>query len=158
MRPTGGKAVLHGHDITVGLALPLELIATQTGLPVERLSRSVKTVYRFVARPLMAALNESGLNVALGEETELGARGPRSTDCFAHVSPNDIVDVESGVKVCGCALRLTASAVLVQASIPCGRPLLDPAKLFDVPQLSGSLSWDSAGFGAALKDALGNLG
>ena len=23
MRPTGGKAVLHGHDVTVGIALPL---------------------------------------------------------------------------------------------------------------------------------------
>src|SRR5947209_12744701 len=46
MRPTGGKAVLHGNDVTVGLALPLSAP-----------SRSIKSAYRAIAQPLIHALN-----------------------------------------------------------------------------------------------------
>lgn len=127
VRPTGGKAVLHGHDWTIGLAVPLAAIATQDW-PIEKLSRSVRQVYRHVASPIIQALRACGLRAALGEETSFRG-GPRVADCFAHISANDIVEEETGVKVCGCALKLTPGAVLVQASIPRAEPLVAPARV-----------------------------
>ena len=146
MRPTGGKAVLHGHDVTVGLALPLAVLAEDG----ESLSRSVRKVYRRIAAPLVAALNDCGICAALGEDTPFARRGVRSADCFAHVSANDIVDARTGLKVCGCALRLTATAVLVQASIPNGRPLVDPQEVFAIPQSPACMEWEGEGFSEAL--------
>jgi lipoate-protein ligase A len=149
MRPTGGLAVLHGHDVTVGLALPLALISS-----TEDLSRSVRRVYRFLAGPLVAALQECGLDVCLGEDSAFVGRGIKSADCFAKVSPNDIVYRCSGVKACGCALRLTSSAVLLQASIPNGAPLVDPALIFADPHIPVGKGWDASGFGATLDRCL----
>lgn len=137
MRPTGGKAVLHGHDVTIGAAWPLgwvrnRLIAQNEPVPPS-LSRSVRSVYRTTARPIIKALRACGVPAALGDATRFVGRGPRTADCFAHVSPNDIVDERTGVKVCGCALRITDRAVLVQASIPAGKPLVDPADVYERP-------------------------
>lgn len=128
MRPTGGRAVLHGHDVTVGFALPLAMIA-----PGEDLSRSVRRVYRALAAPLIEALRTCGIPAALGENTPFAGRAPRSADCFAHVAANDIVDERTGVKVCGCALRIFEKIALVQASIPAGPPLVDPALVYEDP-------------------------
>jgi lipoate-protein ligase A len=145
VRPTGGLAVLHGHDVTVGLALPLSLIS-----PSEDLSRSVRRVYRFLAAPLVSALQECGLDVCLGEDSGFVGRGVKSADCFAKVSPNDIVYRASGVKACGCALRLTSSAVLLQASIPNGHPLVDPSLVFADPHIPKGEKWDASGISSAL--------
>ncbi|HEY3783635.1 MAG TPA: hypothetical protein VGL56_21330 [Fimbriimonadaceae bacterium] len=152
MRPTGGLAVLHGHDVTVGLALPLSSISS-----MEDLSRSVRRVYRFLAAPLVAALHECGLDVCLGENSGFAGTGVKSADCFAKVSPNDIVYRSSGLKACGCALRLTSSAVLLQASIPNGRPLVDPAIVFAEPHSPIGEAWDSSRFNEALSKRLTGL-
>jgi lipoate-protein ligase A len=153
MRPTGGKAVLHGHDVTVGLALPLSLLA-RDGESVERLSRSVKTVYRGIIRPMVAALRQCGMPAKLAEETPfVGGKG-KTADCFAHVSPNDVVHELTGQKVCGCALRLTSTAVLVQASIPNGPPLVDPRRIYAAPSAMGAFRWDATGFAERLASAL----
>lgn len=148
-RPTGGKAVLHGHDVTVGLALPLSL----TGLPEG--TRSVGPVYRVIVEILVQALKDCGVQAELGERTRFVKEEGRTADCFAHVSPNDIVDPLTGQKVCGCALRLSEKAVLVQASIPASRPLVDPADVFDRPS---TVSWRPLAPDAlsqALESALG---
>jgi len=52
VRPTGGKAVLHGHDLTIGLAVPWEWANWS-----EAERRSVRLVYRRLAEPLVQALN-----------------------------------------------------------------------------------------------------
>ena len=148
MRPTGGKAVLHGHDVTVGLALPLPSLPTE--MPIDKLARSVKTVYRCIAQPLAKALQESGMPAELAENTRFAGKGHRSADCFAHLSPNDIVDTRTGVKACGCALRITKNAVLLQASIPNGPPLIDPKRLFEKPQPTTYQTWDSTAFAETL--------
>ena len=128
MRPTGGKAVLHGHDVTVGMAVPLSALGiTESG------SRQVSTVYRAVVRPLVEALTAAGLPATLAETTPFVRSAGQTADCFAHVSPNDIVDPATGQKVCGCALRVTPGAVLVQASVPVRRPLVRPDAVFDSP-------------------------
>lgn len=147
-RPTGGKAVLHGHDVTVGLALPLAF------LPAER--RSLKHAYRAVVGPLADAMRACGVPARLAEETKFAGKGERTADCFAFSSPNDVVDERTGLKVCGCALRLTASAVLVQASLPNGRPLVRPETVIRNAALSYR-EWDASCFAPALQEALSSL-
>lgn len=139
LRPTGGRAVLHGHDVTVGMAMPL--IGDH---------RSVRTAYRRAIAPILRGLRAVGVAAALGEDTRFAGKTPRSADCFAHVAANDIVDERTGQKVCGCALRLTGRAVLVQASIPAGPPLLDPEHVFGE---AGAVCWSSVN-PAALAEAM----
>jgi len=153
MRPTGGKAVLHGHDLTVGFAVPLALLASAEW-PAEKLERSIKPVYRAMAAPMISALRACGLPAALGEDTRFVGNGPRVADCFAHVSANDIVDERTGLKVCGCALKVTQRAALVQASIPAGKPLVDPATVIVGGKALVAAKWDSQGFAAELRRAL----
>lgn len=124
-RPTGGKAVLHGHDVTVAWAAPLSLLGLAEGE-----SRSVAQVYRWFAGPLVAALTRAGIPSELAERTQFVRSAGRTADCFAHISPNDIVDPRDGHKTCGCALRITHSAALIQASIPITSPLVPPASVF----------------------------
>lgn len=130
MRPTGGKAVLHGHDLTVGMAVPLAIL----GLG----ERDVKAVYRAVVPCLVSALNQVGIPAVLAEETPFVRGAGKVADCFAHVSANDVVNPATGQKVCGCALRVTNHAVLVQASIPVRPPIVDPATVYTMPSAEGS--------------------
>ncbi|MEZ0326513.1 MAG: hypothetical protein ACAH95_11470 [Fimbriimonas sp.] len=112
-RPTGGAAVLHGHDVTVSIAMPL--------------LRPRADSYRIVTAPLIEALRAQGLEVALAES----ASGfyPDLPDCFATTTKNDLIDSTTRQKVCGCALRRTREAVLLQASIPVREPLAEPASI-----------------------------
>jgi lipoate-protein ligase A len=128
LRPTGGKAVLHGHDVTVSIAADLGALGIEG-------SRRVATVYRAVVGPLVQALNASGIEAILAERTTHVRNTGHTADCFAHVSPNDVVDPETGEKVCGCALRVTERAVLLQASIPVAPPLIDLGLVFDNPHV-----------------------
>lgn len=144
-RPTGGKAVLHGHDVTVGLAAPL----VSLGLDPSQ-SRSVTPAYRAIVDILVRALQAAGVAAELGEKTRFVKDGGHTADCFAHVAPNDIVNPATGAKVCGCALKLTDTSVLVQASIPASRPLLNPHDVFANP---ASVAWsaiDAATFAESL--------
>ena len=150
LRPTGGKAVLHGHDVTVGLAVPLRLLV---GVD----SRSVKGVYRAVVAPIVVALNACGVPAALAEETRHANTGMRTSDCFAFSSPNDVVDSSTGRKLCGCALRLTQTAVLVQASIPNGPPLVDPCTVIVNADRHVACDWDASNFCSAFEGAMLDL-
>ncbi|MCX7799637.1 MAG: hypothetical protein N2109_04765 [Fimbriimonadales bacterium] len=156
MRPTGGKAVLHGHDVTVGLAWPLADLAEPGEDPVV-LSRALKRVYRRVIAPLVSALRACGVPASLAERTPFVAQAGRTADCFAHIAPNDVVDERTGLKVCGCALRLTQRAVLAQASVPNGPPLVDPAAVFERPAAYSQTRWEATGFAEALRWELERL-
>ena len=158
IRPTGGKAVLHGHDVTVGLALPIPSPNGRGPVPGgnwgEGIRPSIKKAYTEVTKPLIAAMRACGLPATLAADTKFAGRGPRVADCFAHISPNDIVDERTGIKVCGCALRLTQSAVLIQASIPAGKPLVDASRIIRDASPQPRITWQPAGFPDALKSAL----
>ncbi|RYG45883.1 hypothetical protein EON79_11525 [bacterium] len=111
IRPTGGKAVLHGHDIVVAAAIPVEERA------------ALGDIYRRIVAPLLRAASRCGVRAgfAASRRTEtLGA------DCFAAKGAFDVVDV-FGQKIAGCALRVTDRAALLQASIPVGTPLVLPS-------------------------------
>lgn len=127
-RPTGGKAVLHGHDITIGFAMPMEALADSDG----RVPR-FRDVYRALARPIIAAMTAAGVPVLLAEDRAGGVGKSQSHDCFAAASANDIVCRAMGIKRCGVALRLTRKAVLLQASIPAAAPLVDPKLVYEDP-------------------------
>lgn len=139
-RPTGGKAVLHGHDTTVTIAASLRYLDIH---PDD--ARRVSSVYRSIVEPLVGALCAAGIPAILAEQTKFVRNAGHTADCFAHVSPNDVVDPDTGAKVCGCALRLTEHAVLLQTSIPLTRPLIDPLLVFESPSSpckAGSLDKD----------------
>ena len=139
VRPTGGRAVVHGHDLTVAIAIPR---------PAD--SRSVRDLYCQLVQPLTAALSACGLDARMACDTAQSGTGKVSADCFAFSSPNDIVDVTTGLKVCGCAMRITDRAALLQASIPYRVPLARISEVIvggvDLPVLS----WGWQVFGNAL--------
>lgn len=148
-RPTGGKAVLHGHDVTLGLAMSFyELGLNQSD------SRSVKRVYRAIVPLIMSALAVCGFETCLGESYLLNREQRLTADCFAYVSANDIVLKQSGKKVCGCALKLGQNSVLVQASIPAGKPLVDPALVFIEPSIPNPIDLRHDDFFCALSSVL----
>lgn len=129
VRPTGGKAVLHGHDVTIGLAGNLHDLQISD-------SRRIKEVYRVAIQPVIDALVKIGIPAALAEDTVFCGSGRSGRmDCFAHTSPNDVVSTETGAKICGSALVVDESAFLAQISIPSGAPLVDPKLVFDSPWL-----------------------
>lgn len=120
IRPTGGRAVLHGHDLTISRVEPL--LAGE--------SRSVGRVYRRIVAPILAALQACGVPAAFGGE---GRTQGRPADCFRVISPYDVIDERTGYKLMGCAMRLGERAALIQASMPVGPPLVDPAQVFALP-------------------------
>ena len=146
-RPTGGKAVLHGHDVTIGCAIPLSV------LPISD-RRSIKSVYRVAVAPIVEALAACGLNAVLAADTEFHGKGVHSGDCFAFSSPNDVVDAHTGRKICGCALRLTETAVLLQASVPNGAPLVEPSSIILNAEHLDPIEWNDSGIELALAAAL----
>jgi lipoate-protein ligase A len=152
VRPTGGKGVLHGHDVTVGFAANLRDLDIS-----DDEARRISTVYRAATAPLISALCHAGVPADLAEKTLHTKSAGHTADCFAHVSPNDIVDPATGRKVCGCALRVTDTAVLLQASVPTTSPLVDPATVFDLPsQAQADLDLDLEALAGSLRTVLGS--
>ena len=68
IRPTGGAAVLHGHDITIAIAF-------------KSVSRSVRADYLDATAPIIDALMRCGVYASLATV----AKGPlsKTADCFA---------------------------------------------------------------------------
>ncbi|MFN4032500.1 MAG: biotin/lipoate A/B protein ligase family protein [Fimbriimonadales bacterium] len=122
-RPTGGKAVLHGHDLTLALVwqpAPTRLYPRQ--------------VYLQLAPALIEAFETLGVPALQGSAA---APDPRSSDdggdCFATPAVADIVHAETGVKLMGCALLVRGVCVLMQASIPLRPPDVPVEQLFGHP-------------------------
>ncbi len=123
LRPTGGRAVLHGADVTFSLACPLSEVG---GAPC-----NVRAAYRALAPMIVEALARAGTRATLGERSpSLGSPNYRGVDCFRSLSANDVADAESGTKLAGTALRIRGESVLLQASIPTGLYLVPPEKIY----------------------------
>ncbi|GIV05180.1 MAG: hypothetical protein KatS3mg016_0755 [Fimbriimonadales bacterium] len=119
-RPTGGKAVLHGHDLTLALVWQ-----------PARVRLYPRQVYLQLAPALMEAFRHVGVPAAQGDAA---APDPRSLDdggdCFATPAIADIVHAETGIKLMGCALLVRGAKVLMQASIPLRLPEAPVEALF----------------------------
>jgi lipoate-protein ligase A len=155
-RPTGGRAVLHGHDLTVSIALSYHVLSIKTGINVGLVSRSVKTAYRALIVPIITSLQSQGVAAELAERSSLYIKsdGPKSQDCFAHISPNDVIDERTGMKICGCALKLAEPGILLQASIPIVKPLVDPSQVFVHPARYTLCAMNRKNFEVALRNEL----
>lgn len=148
IRPTGGAAVLHGHDLTIGLATPLDQI--------EATPREVRKIYRAMVKPIVSTFNSIGISASLGED--LGHDDRRTSPfCFGLKSKNDVVSVKTGEKLCGVAMRITEKAVLIQASIPIGNPLVAPELTIKDAQKMPWFPFEPRHFESRFSDELLNL-
>lgn len=108
-RPTGGRAVLHGQDLTVS-------VVARTGwLPGES-GKTVLSSYRLLMAGLVTALADAGQEARFGTELACGISG--SINCFDSVAGCDLVDARTGRKLVGSAQRRAGDAFLQQMSLP----------------------------------------
>jgi lipoate-protein ligase A len=102
-RPTGGKAILHLHDFTYSIVLPLAQV----------LHPSVEESYLWICRGIMVSLR------ILGIPAELVARSIPSRDereaCFAVPAVADLAC--RGLKICGSAQVRKGGALLQHGSL-----------------------------------------
>jgi len=134
VRPTGGNAVLHGHDITISLSLPLSIF--------ELNARNIKAAYRKLISPIVAAFRKHNIQAILAEESRFISKGMQTADCFRHIAPLDVVDESTGRKLVGCAMKVTKESVLAQCSIPVDLPLVDPHLLYKNSHVAMPLNID----------------
>lgn len=126
-RPSGGRAVLHGDDLTY---------AVVTGVG----DRSRSEMYRYICQFLVAGLAQLGINLSYGQAKTGYVYNP---SCFATATTADLV-TEQGLKLIGSAQvyrrGLVHTAVLQHGSIQISsdHPLLE--RLFGQPQPITSLS------------------
>lgn len=110
-RPTGGRAVVHGDDLTITVAARDEWLPGTGG--------SVMASYRVIVAGVVDALRRHGIDAAIGERRPRTAEDSvgRRVDCFAAVAACDIADARTGEKLVGSAQRRDRGAVLQQMSI-----------------------------------------
>lgn len=109
-RPTGGRAVVHGRDLTV------TVVTNQAWLPNSG-DRSVMASYRMITGAVILALNRIGVPAGLGDPRPR-AGAAKTVDCFASSAPCDIVHPRTGKKLLGAAQRRDKGIILQQMSIP----------------------------------------
>ena len=135
-RPTGGKAVLHGHDLTIALVSRTPMPSDSANAP-PRARLYPRQVYLYLAPALVEAFRQLGIPAVLGSAP---APNPLSVDdggdCFATPAFTDIVHAETGIKLMGCALRVSESSFLMQASIPLRLPDMPVELIFGHPHPS----------------------
>ncbi len=102
-RATGGRAVLHGGDLTYALAAPTALLPD-----------GLHSSYRLVAGALLAALRSLGVEA---ERSGSKALGPDRAgfDCFERAAPEEVC--AAGRKLAGSAQRRTGGGVLQHGSV-----------------------------------------
>ena len=106
-RPTGGKAVVHGDDLTISVTVPEFLL---TGLGPKR---GVMATYFAILEGLRKALEKGGL------DTETGSLSGRQhdTNCFAAAASCDLRERQTGKKILGSAQMRKCGIVLQQMSL-----------------------------------------
>ena len=100
-RLTGGRAVLHGADLTYALAAPSELLPS-----------GLRASYALVSNALCEALRALGVPA---ERRPEGRAGEPAFDCFARLAAEEIC--AGGRKLVGSAQRRAGGAVLQHGSI-----------------------------------------
>ena len=89
----------------------------------------------------------------LGEEVRPERREARIADCFAVTAGCDVIDGVLGHKLCGCALLIKETRLLLQASIPYQTPLIDPSYAIVGAEIQPVREWGFEGFPSALQKA-----
>jgi len=107
-RPTGGRAVVHGQDLTVSVAARTDWLPGDAG-------RTVLTSYHLLMAGLIEALAGAGHETSFGAEA-CGVGG--NINCFDSIAGCDLVDVRTGRKIVGSAQRRVGETLLQQMSLP----------------------------------------
>ena len=107
-RPTGGRAVLHGSDLTISVAAKTDWLPGDSG-------RTILSSYHLLMASLVTALAVSGHETSFGAEA-CGVGG--NIHCFDSIAACDLVDSRSGRKLVGSAQRREGNAFLQQMSLP----------------------------------------
>ena len=118
-RPTGGRAVVHGDDLTITVAVRLDC------LPPE--SRSVLTSHQWLMDPIKFALETLGIPACYGG-CAIGSQ-KAVINCFELSAACDLIDGNTGKKLAGSAQRREESALLQQISLPLSL-ISDPATFY----------------------------
>lgn len=120
-RLTGGRAVLHGHDLTFSIALREDALPDGCG--------SIAASHRWLMGGIRAAFEKLGIDAEVGPRrgSETGHRS-ESADCFAVVAQCDIR--LAGNKISGSAQVRKWGALLEQGSIPHVQPSVDYERVF----------------------------
>ena len=119
-RPTGGRAVLHGHDVT------FSVVADANSIPDG--FEGVLGCHVWLMRGIVAGMRLLGIEAEIGPMDSTKSRAVSSADCFAHVAECDI-RTERG-KAAGAAQVRRSGALLEQGSIPHTLPEVDAARIF----------------------------
>ena len=132
-RVTGGRAVLHGEDLTYAIA------AREADLP-----SGLTASYQLVAGALLEVFRGLGVEAAVASGRNPGQAGDRNTfDCFARPARREIC--VNGRKLAGSAQRRAAGGVLQHGSI---RLRSDPATAQAASSLTGGGATSLAELGA----------
>lgn len=110
-RPTGGRGVRHGADLTVSLAVPVQRLGLD---PSEE--GSVRAIYARLAQLYLLAFRRMRIAAVQGECGTV--RRERAADCFQSSCRADIAHGPSGRKLLGSALSVRKGTILQQTSIP----------------------------------------
>jgi lipoate-protein ligase A len=107
-RPTGGRALLHHHELTYAVAAPLG---------VGPIPRKLQDAYRRICGGLVRACRGLGVDaVLIGGEVNLRLPDPTSTvPCFEAPAEGEVV--VSGRKLVGSAMRAHAGAILQHGAV-----------------------------------------
>ena len=129
-RLTGGRAVLHGEEITYAV-----IAGGGQGFPVR-----VEESYRTIAELLRATLCSLGLAAELAPARRQGRERALPAACFEAAAGYELLC--QGQKIAGSAQKRRGDFFLQQGSIPLE---LDPRRLFQVlnPQPVGSISLEA---------------
>lgn len=119
-RPTGGRAVLHGHDLTFSVILGIQHLPESAS--------DILGSHRWLMSGIVAGLQSLGIQAQIGEVISGTRPGMPSADCFAHTAECDIHVGQE--KIAGAAQVRRNDFLLEQGSIPCRAPLVDPGKVF----------------------------
>lgn len=135
-RLTGGKAVLHGHDLTLCVVVPLRFFA-----PAHR----VLDVHLRLVHALARGFRLLGIDTHAVSRADARALRGSHACCFEHPLPGDLTTPQ-GIKLVGGAQYRRAEVVMEQMSIPadplpdalrgCLQPWSEPAPspLLDVSE------------------------
>jgi lipoate-protein ligase A len=126
-RPTGGKALLHGADLTYAVAIP-----RPTGA-----AGSVDAVYCLLAGALLAGLRRLGVEAAIARHDRAPGSGPV---CFTSLQGADLRVGER--KLCGSAQVRRGPGVLQHGSILLGRLPFDETRVLRATGPDGDIGQD----------------
>jgi lipoate-protein ligase A len=109
-RPTGGRSVLHDHDITYSCVFSAE--------GVEGMGATLMETYGVISGALMKGLQKAGLPCGTHDSPldSYASRMSAKLPCF--LSPNRHEIMSDGKKLLGSAQKRSAKAVLQHGSIP----------------------------------------